>query len=53
MESGVKLLLQYLKKELARGINIRIITGNYLKIIQPQAIYLLKSELGDKVDLRF
>ncbi|MEN8075351.1 DEAD/DEAH box helicase family protein [Clostridioides difficile] len=53
MESGVKLLLQDLKEALARGVNIRILTGNYLKITQPQALYLLKSELKDKVDLRF
>ena len=53
MESGVKLLLQDLKEALGRGVNIRILTGNYLKITQPQALYLLKSELGDTVDLRF
>ena len=53
MESGVKPLLQDLKEALNRGVKIRILTGNYLKITQPQALYLLKSELKDKVDLRF
>ena len=53
MDSGVKLLLQDLKEALNRGVKIRILTGNYLKITQPQALYLLKSELKDKVDLRF
>ena len=53
MESGVKLLLQDLKEALKRGVKIRILTGNYLKITQPQALYLLKSELKDKVNLRF
>lgn len=53
MESGVKLLLQDLKEALNRGVKIRILTGNYLKITQPQALYLLKSELKDKVNLRF
>ena len=53
MESGVKLLLQDLKEALNRGVKIRILTGNYLEITQPQALYLLKSELKDKVDLRF
>ena len=53
MESGVKLLLQDLKEALKRGVKIRILTGNYLKVTQPQALYLLKSELKDKVDLRF
>lgn len=53
MESGVKLLLQDIKEALKRGVKIRILTGNYLKITQPQALYLLKSELKDQVDLRF
>ena len=53
MESGVKLLIQDLKEALNRGVKIRILTGNYLKITQPQALYLLKLELKDKVDLRF
>ena len=53
MESGVKLLLQDLKEALDRGVKIRILTGNYLKITQPQALYLLKSELKNRVDLRF
>lgn len=53
MESGVKLLLQDLKEALNRGVKIRILTGNYLKITQPQALYLLKSELKNQVDLRF
>ncbi|WP_195964717.1 DEAD/DEAH box helicase family protein [Clostridium cuniculi] len=53
MESGVKLLLQDLKEALKRGVKIRILTGNYLKITQPQALYLLKSELKAQVDLRF
>ena len=53
MESGVKLLLQDLKEALNRGVKIRISTGTYLKITQPQALYLLKSELKDQVDLRF
>lgn len=53
MESGVKLLLQDLKEALDKGVKIRILTGNYLKITQPHALYLLKSELKDEVDLRF
>lgn len=28
-------------------------TGNYLEITQPSALYLIKSRLGDRVDLRF
>lgn len=53
MESGVKLILDDLREAIDKGVKIRILTGNYLKITQPQALYLLKGNLGDKVDLRF
>ncbi|MBQ5802304.1 MAG: hypothetical protein IIW27_04655, partial [Clostridia bacterium] len=35
------------------GVKIRILTGNYLNITQPHALYLLRKELRDKIDLRF
>ena len=35
MESGVKMLLQELKKAMKRGAKVRILTGNYLGITQP------------------
>lgn len=53
MESGVKMIIKDLKEAIDRGVSIRILTGNYLNITQPQALYLLRSELGDKIDLRF
>lgn len=53
MESGVKLLLKELDNALNRGAKIRILTGNYLGITQPSALYLLKRKLGNRVDLRF
>ena len=53
MESGVKLILADLKAALGRGVQIRILTGNYLGITQPSALCLIKKELGDQVDLRF
>lgn len=53
MESGVRLILTDLKEALSRGAKIRILTGNYLGITQPSALYLLKQELGSQVDLRF
>lgn len=53
MESGVRLILKDLKSALDRGAQIRILTGNYLGITQPSALYLLKKELGNCVDLRF
>ncbi|MGN1033669.1 MAG: DEAD/DEAH box helicase family protein, partial [Intestinibacter sp.] len=53
MESGVKLLANDLKEAKNRNIPIKILTGNYLNITQPSALYLLKDLLGDNVDLRF
>lgn len=53
MESGVKMILNDLKNALDRNASIRILTGNYLGITQPSALYLIKKELGDRIDLRF
>ena len=53
MESGVRMILKDLKSALDRGAKIRILTGNYLGITQPSALYLIKKELGNQVDLRF
>lgn len=53
MESGVRLILKDLRDALDRGARVRILTGNYLGITQPSALYLLKKELGNRVDLRF
>ena len=53
MESGMKMLLEELDNALKRGAKIRILTGNYLGITQPSALYLLKKKLGSRVDMRF
>ena len=53
MESGVRMLLSELENALKRGAKIRILTGNYLGITQPSALYLIKHKLGEQVDLRF
>ncbi|WP_028235726.1 DEAD/DEAH box helicase family protein [Pseudobutyrivibrio sp. MD2005] len=53
MESGVKMLLGQLEKSINAGTKIRILTGNYLGITQPSALYLIKHKLGDRVELRF
>lgn len=53
MESGVRMLLKELDQALNRGARVRILTGNYLGITQPSALYLIKHELKDRVDLRF
>lgn len=53
MESGVHMILEDLREAADRGAAIRILTGDYLGITQPSALYLLKDGLGDRVDLRF
>ena len=53
MESGVRMLLKELNNALNRGTRVRILTGNYLGITQPSALYLVKHELKDRVELRF
>lgn len=53
MESGVKMLIEDLENALKRGAKIRILTGNYLGITQPSALYLIKRKLGNQIDLRF
>ncbi len=50
MESGVKLIINDLKKS---NLKIRILTTDYLNITQPEALFILKSELKDNLDLRF
>lgn len=53
MESGMKMIVKDLEKALKRGAKIRILTGNYLGITQPSALYMIKRELGEQIDLRF
>ena len=52
MESGVRLMLKDLQKAIERGVHIRILTGNYLQITEPSALYLIREKLGEKLDLR-
>lgn len=42
MESGVKLILKDLRGAIDRGVTVRLLTGNYLGITQPSALYLIK-----------
>lgn len=53
MESGVRMILSDIRAAVDRGAKVRILTGNYLGITQPSALYLIKKELGNRVDLRF
>lgn len=53
MVSGTKMILDDLKTAATKGVAIRILCGNYLNITQPEALYLLKDALGERLDLRF
>ncbi len=52
MESGVKLLEPILRNARSRGVKFRILTGCYLGITQPSALYLIKSILGRDCNLK-
>ncbi len=53
MESGIRMILNDIRDALDRGACVRILTGNYLGITQPSALYLIKKEFGNRIDLRF
>ena len=53
MESGVKLLKKDIEEAVKNNCQIRILTGNYLGITQPQALYLMKEILGDGANMAF
>jgi HKD family nuclease len=46
MESGVKLILPHLKQAARRGVPIQLLTGQYLSITEPSALYLLYNWLA-------
>ncbi len=49
--SGVNLLEDLLRQAVRRGTSIRIITGTYLGITEPAALYRLKTILGDSGEI--
>ena len=53
MESGVKLLASQLREAALRGVEIKILTGIYMSVTEPSAIYYLIDKLGDSLDIRF
>lgn len=53
MESGAKLLGSQLADAARRDIPIQILTGKYLAITEPSAIYHLYNVLGKDVEIRF
>ncbi len=52
MESGVKLITPQLKQAADRGASIQFLTGFYLSITEPPAIYYLYDQLGSAIDIR-
>ena len=53
MTSGVRLILKDLEFAVSHNVPVRILTGRYLNITQPEALALLKGTFGEKIDLRF
>ncbi|WP_194189531.1 DEAD/DEAH box helicase family protein [Clostridium chrysemydis] len=53
MESGVKLLKKDIEEAVKNKCEIRILTGNYLGITQPEALYLMKDILGENANMAF
>lgn len=53
MESGAKLLANQLADAARKNIPIQILTGKYMSITEPSAIYHLYNVLGDNIDIRF
>jgi HKD family nuclease len=53
MESGARLIVEQLVAAAQRGVRIQILTGTYLSITEPSAIYYLWDKLGDRVEIRF
>jgi HKD family nuclease len=53
MESGARLIADQLVAAARRGVGIKILTGTYLAVTEPSAIYYLWDKLGAKVEIRF
>jgi superfamily II DNA or RNA helicase len=51
LESGVRLLEEHLRDVLARGGRVRVLTGDYLDVTEPDALLRLL-DLGQGLDLR-
>ena len=53
MESGVRLIIGALAEAARRGIPIKILTGTYMSITEPSAVYHILNQLGQAVEIRF
>ncbi|REJ07742.1 DEAD/DEAH box helicase family protein [Halobacillus trueperi] len=52
MKSGVQMLYPALKEAASRGADIKILTGDYLYVTQPEALELLSELPGETVEIR-
>jgi len=53
MESGAKLIAPLLLEATNRGVPVKILTGSYMSVTEPSAIYYLVDKLGGRLDIRF
>jgi len=53
MESGAKLIAPLLLEATKRGVPVKILTGRYMSVTEPSAIYYLVDKLGGRLDIRF
>jgi superfamily II DNA or RNA helicase len=53
LESGAKLISRQLQQAASKGVPIQILTGRYLSITEPSAIYHLFDTLGENLEIRF
>lgn len=51
-ESGIRLILDDLKFAVNKGAKVQILTGLYLGITEPSALYLLKLSFGNSIEIR-
>jgi HKD family nuclease len=53
METGAKLIVPCLEEAVNRGAEVKILTGRYMSVTEPSALYYLMDRLGDRAELRF
>ena len=51
-ESGIRFILEDLKVAVSKGAKIQILTGLYLGITEPSALYLLKLCFGNSIEIK-
>lgn len=51
MDSGIKLIIESLKKAIEKDCKIEIFTTDYMSVTEPIALYRLLTQLNDKADI--